>query len=394
MKPAAILDIGSCKIVVLCGSPVNKDGITVHGVAVCPYDGYRDGEFVDEKKLHATVIEAIQLAEQRCRTRIREIAVSVPTPFVRLITSEATVPVSSRSHRVSAQEIDDLISESLKHARAAGHVLMHSTPVSFTVNGVESAEVPEGRRADEISGLVSHMYVREDFVKLIESTLSAIGVEITMCVSAQLCESLLIIPEEERVRPAVLIDVGYTHTDIAIVENAALTATASLDIGGMHFASDLSFALEIPLEAAEQVKRRYGFGQEALSNTEIIRMPTGAIRVERAVIEMIMEARANELIELMKKTLIRFGVHPESYTTTYLTGGGFCMMKGACEYLKRMLALPVKRDMPYMPEMNSPNYTSAFGALDFVLRAAGEETEQADVTVASVVDKIKELFIK
>lgn len=391
-KPAAILDIGSSKIVCLVGSAVNADGISVHGVSVCPYSGYRAGEFESPQSLHDAVVEAVQQAEQDSRTRLREVALAVPPPFTRLVTTEARIGIHSRSGKITAQDIDDLITESLKKARAKDFVLMHSTPVSFTVNGVVSGEVPEGVKADEISGVVSHMYVREPFVKAMEETLGSINVEISMCVSSQLAEALAIIPEKERVRPAVLLDVGYTHTDVAIVENAALTHSATIDVGGMHFANDLSFGLDIPLDAAEQVKRRYVFGQDALSSTEIIRMPAGTKRVEHSVIELIMEARANELVGLIRRTLSKLGIGAEANPTTYLTGGGIAMVKGGSEFMRLALNLPVKRDIPFMPEMNSPNFTSAFGAMDFVLRALGGYYD--DEPSGGVVDRLRDLFTK
>ena len=43
MKPATILDVGSSKVVCLCGSMVDKDGIVVHGAGISTYAGFRDG---------------------------------------------------------------------------------------------------------------------------------------------------------------------------------------------------------------------------------------------------------------------------------------------------------------------------------------------------------------
>ena len=292
MKPAAILDIGSSKIVCLCGSSIHTDGILVHGVGICDYAGFESDEFLDMASLGEAVLTAIESAEQQSCMRIREVALAVPAPFVKLITTRATLRIESRNGRVTVQDIDDVISMSLEKARAPGHVLMHSTPVSFTVGGIERAAVPEGARADELSAEVSHMYVQETFVQQMERILASMNVEISMCVSAQLATAIHIIPEQERVRPAVLIDVGYRHTDVCLIENAALTGLQSIEMGGAQFATDLSFGLDIPLEYAEQVKRRYTFLQEPLSNFEVIRMPTGVKRVEHRVIDLIMDARA------------------------------------------------------------------------------------------------------
>ncbi len=393
MKPTAVLDIGSSKIVCLCGSFVNRDGITVHGVSVCPYNGYQTGAFSDHRSLHNAIVEAVSKTEQEARMRIREAAVSVPAPFCRIILSEAALPIGGRGKRVMAEDIDDVISLSLKKVKLNGYVLMHSTPVSFTVGGVVSSALPTGAKTEELGALVSHMFVQEEFVHAMEQALSPLNIEISMSVSSQLCAALAVIPEKERVRPAVLIDAGYTHTDVSIVENAALTDFRSIEAGGKQIASDLAFGLEIPFETAEQVKRRFVFLQEPLSNTEIVRTPKGVKRVEHSAIELIVEARAGELVSLIRTALREMGISPEASPVTYLTGGGIAMMKGGIDYLKRGLQLNIQRDTPWVADMDTPNYTSAFSALDFVLRATSDDVV-TDTSPATLVDRMRNLFTK
>ena len=393
MKPAAVLDIGSSKIVCLCGSFVNRDGITVHGVSVCPYKGYQNGAFLDQRSLNNAVVEAVSKTEQEARMRIREMAINVPAPFCKIVMTEAALPIGSRSKRVMAEDIDDVISLSLKKVKLSDYVLMHSTPVSFSVGGVVSATLPTGAKTEELGALVSHMYVQESFIQSMEQALSPLDIEISMNVASQLCGALAIIPEKERVRPAILIDAGYLQTDVSLVENAALTDSRTIDIGGKHFASDLAFGLDVPLDTAEQVKRRYVFLQEPLSSTEIVRTPTGAKRVDHAAIELIIEARAGELVSLMRAALKEMGISPEASPVTYLTGGGIAMMKGGIDYLKRGLQLSIQRDTPWVADMDTPNYTSAFAALDFVLRATSDDVV-SDTTPATVVDRLRKLFTK
>ena len=393
MKPAAVLDIGSSKIVCLCGSFVNRDGITVHGVSVCPYNGYQGGAFTDHRSLHNAIVESVSKAEQEARMRIREAAISVPAPFSKIILTEATLPIGNRGKRVMAEDIDDVISLSLKKVKLSGYVLMHSTPVSFTVGGVVSSALPTGAKTEELGALVSHMYVQEDFVRAMEQALAPLDIEISMSVSSQLCAALAIIPEKERVRPAILIDVGYTHTDVSIVENAALTDIRTIDIGGKHLSSDLAFGLDIPVETAEQVKRRFVFLQEPLSSTEIVRMPNGAKRVDHAAIELILEARAGELVSMIRASLKEMGISPEASPVTYLTGGGIAMMKGGIDYLKRGLGLNIQRDTPWVADMDTPNYTSSFSALDFVLRATSDDVV-TNTSPGTLVDRLRNLFTK
>ncbi len=398
MKPAAVLDIGSSKVVCLCGSMADGDGIVVHGAGVCAYAGYRDGAFIDKQSLHNAVVEALQKAEQESRIRIRDVALTVPAAFSDLLLTDATLSLG-RPRKTEAADIDRLIALSLeKCKKKPGYTLMHSTPVFFLVDGVSSTEVPEGITTDEISALISHMFVQEAYIRTVQESLDDMGVEISMCVSAQLGESVMLIPEKERVRPAVLIDVGYYQTEISVVENTALTAISTLPIGGYQFASDLSFGLDVPMDAAEQAKRRYVFSLDLQEKSEVLRTAAGSKKVSRSAISYIIEARATELAGMLRREMENMGVNLDARPAVYVSGGGLLMMRGGLDFMRKALNLPLKRDMPWTPRLSSPNYCSAFGALDFVLKANRPQEDTtasgSEEKLGSLLKKIKEFFMK
>ena len=398
MKPAAVLDIGSSKVVCLCGSMADGDGIVVHGAGVCTYEGYRDGAFIDKQSLHNAVVEALQKAEQESRIRIRDVALTVPAAFSDLLLTDATLSLG-KPRKTEAADIDRLIALSLeKCKKKPGYTLMHSTPVFFLVDGVSSTEVPEGITTDEISALISHMFVQEAYIRTVQESLDDMGVEISMCVSAQLGESVMLIPEKERVRPAVLIDVGYHQTEISVVENTALTAISTLPIGGYQFASDLSFGLDVPMDAAEQAKRRYVFSLDLQEKSEVLRTAAGSKKVSRSAISYIIEARATELAGMLRREMENMGVNLDARPAVYVSGGGLLMMRGGLDFMRKALNLPLKRDMPWTPRLSAPNYCSAFGALDFVLKANRPQEDTtasgSEEKLGSLLKKIKEFFMK
>ena len=390
MKPATILDVGSSKVVCLCGSMVDKDGIVVHGAGICAYAGFRDGAFLDKQSLHNAVVECVQKTEQESRLRIRDVALTVPASFARMELCDATIALGS-SRLVESGDVDKLIHLSLQKAnKEVGWTLMHSTPVFFMVDGISSTEMPDGVTAEEISALVSHMFVRDEYIRSIQDALDDLGVEISMCVSAQLGEAVMLIPESERVRPAVLIDIGYMQT--------ALTGLVTLPVGGYQFASDLSFGLDVPMDAAEQAKRRFVFSLDYRDKTEVLRTAAGSKKVSHQAISYIIEARAGELAGMIRREMETLGVNLDARPAVYVSGGGLLMMRGGLDFLREALNLPLKRDMPWTPRLSSPNYCSAFGALDYVLKAnsAPEESmaKQQDDRLSRLLQKIKDFFMK
>ena len=397
MKPAAILDIGSSKVVCLSGSVLDKGGIVIHGAGVSGCDGYLEDRFLDRQSLRDAIVDAVNKAEQEAHSRIRDIALTVPASFSKLELSDMTLTLGEHARVVDPTDIDRLIDLSFRKIETPpGHVLMHSTPVFFLVDGISSAELPQGIVTEEISGLIAHMFVREDYIQAIQDALDVFGIEISMCVSASLAEATMLIPEEERVRPAVLIDVGYRQTDICVIENAALTGIASIPMGGYQFASDLAFGLDVTLQSAEQAKRRFVFSLDYGDKTEILRSETASKRVENSTIAYIIEARANDLAQHIREELDRLQVNLESRPIVYLSGGGLLMMRGSLEFLKKALGFPIKRDMPWTPRLSSPNYCSAFGALNFVLRAnrIDDRPTQEKQEDKKFLQKLKDFFTK
>ena len=197
MKPATILDVGSSKVVCLCGSMVDKDGIVVHGAGISTYAGFRDGAFLDKQSMHSAVLDCVHKTEQESRLRIRDVALTVPASFARMELCDATITLGS-SRLVESADVDKLISLSLQKAKKEeGWTLMHSTPVFFMVDGVSSTEMPDGVMAEEISALVSHMFVKDEYIRAVQDALDDLGIEISMCVSAQLGKAVMLIPDNE-----------------------------------------------------------------------------------------------------------------------------------------------------------------------------------------------------
>lgn len=369
----AILDIGSSKIICLLCSPEGKDSIVVRGAGIREYDGYKGGRLLDEQQFSSAIVEALTIAEEEAKVRVRELSVGVPAPFLKLIVRDGQVEVTTRNRRITQETVDELINASLRFEQPEGYALMHSTPIEFSLDGVARPDTPLGLAADVLAAPVSHVYVQEHFKSLVCASLDKLGLDADMYIGVPLSSGLFIIPPAERADCAVLIDVGARHTDISLLRGSALIACETIPVGGGHFTSDLAFALGTSRSVAEGIKRRYVYSLDYQDSIDVIRVPLGGIlRVEHAAIQFVVEARTRELAELIKKTIQDMGVRFSSSLPMYLTGGGISLMRGSCEFLEREMGAPIKVRMPWMPRLSSPNYASAFSVMDFVMHAEEE----------------------
>jgi len=324
--------------------------------------------------------------------------VGVPAPFMRVELFGGRVRPSGRNRRVTPEDIEALMNASLKFPVPEGFELMHSTPISFFLDGVEQKDSPIGQPGDLVSANVSHVLLDKRFKRLVSDALGRVGLDADMYIGVPLSEALFVIPEAERLNGAVLIDVGATHTDVSLVQNNALIACRTLDIGGQHFTSDLAYGLRTQPSIAENVKRRYVYALDYQDSIDIVPIPGASpLRVEHAAIQYIVESRSRELAELIVKSMMDMGIHLSGELPVYLTGGGISLMRGSCEFLERETGLNIQVRMPWMPRLSSPNYASAYSVMDFVMRAEDDgnagRLEGLRSRGNNIIEKIKDFLI-
>ncbi len=393
---SAIIDIGSSKILCLICSANQGENMIVHGAGIKEYGGYKKGEFESEQGFSDAIVEALDMAEQEARHRVREISVGVPAPFMRVQLQDGAVEVKGK--RVEYADIEKLLNASTAFDKPEGYALMHSTPTGFLVDGAFRPDMPIGITAKSLSARVSHVFVNSHFQSLVSDALKRIGLDADMYIGVPLSEALFVIPEAERIHGAVLLDVGATHTDVSYVQGNALLACKSIDVGGIHFTSDLSYGLRTQTAIAEGIKRRYVYALDYQDSVDIVRVPGGGtIKVEHAAIQYILEARTKELADIIVRALLDMGVQLSTDLPVYLTGGGISLMRGSCEFLEHTMGIPIQVRMPWMPRLSSPNYASGFSVMDFVIRASENQNGgllQGLAGKNKFMRKLRDFFIK
>jgi cell division ATPase FtsA len=122
------------------------------------------------------------------------------------------------------------------------------------------------------------------------------------------------------------------------------------------------------MDAAESIKRSYIYGLSAGQTTFEAPDTTGATKTfEREQVELIQEARTDEICEAIQDAIKESGVKLSNWSTIYLTGGGLAINRGGRDYLSAKLERPVRELPRKAVKLSSPAYSSALGLLDLVI---------------------------
>ena len=380
---AAAVDFGTSKIVTLLAESGGFSRCDIIGSGTVPYEGYMDGGWNAPDRLAQAMRSAISAAELEGKTHIREVYVGVPCEYIRVLTTEAEVPVSAQDGRASDEDVNmvqDFAAEQLQLAEQVG-VVIHRSPAWFRLDGGKKTMSPVGLRGGVLQSKVSFILADPAFIDQANRLFGELGLTVMGFLSPSMGENLLLVPLEDRDRAAVLIDVGYLNTEFSVVEGDAVVYHAVLPMGGGHIAADLATDLEVPMRAAEQIKREYIFIPDEfdpVGDPEVLDDEGRRLSFPRAFVQRSVEQSVGELIHMIDLAVKEAAAYLGPRSQLFVTGGGIAMMRGGREYLAGKLGRPVKIPMAKAAKLNSPVYASALGLVDLVFDSIEQRTAQEE----------------
>ena len=221
--------------------------------------------------------------------------------------------------------------------------IIHRSPAWFMVDDGEKTLEPMNARGYELRAMISFVIADQFFIDDVRARFKKLDINVTGCFSTPTGQAMLFIPDAERDRTAVLVDIGYLTTEVMTVEGDALTFLKTIPMGGGNIAADLAYGLDVNIDAAETIKRAYVYGLSAGQTTFDAPDKTGATKTfEREEVEKILEARTEEICEAIAEAIRESGVKLSNWSTIYLTGGGLAINRGGRDYLSAKLERPVR----------------------------------------------------
>lgn len=398
----ASLDFGTSKIVALVADNSTARRCDIVGAGIVPYDGYSDGHWNNANALDDCIREAVAQAEGQCHRKIKEINVGVPGAYTKVFVTEARVSLSGPDPHVTPADVCAIFSVAEENLGVLPGTLIHSSPAWFRVDEGKKTLQPVGIKGRELTAMISFVVACHNFVDEVNERLDKIaindrndknGIKVLKFFSTSAGEAMLFLPEEDRDRTAVLIDVGYMNTEVMAVEGDALIFHRCINIGGGHIAAALSDenGLDIPFTAADQyIKQPFVFSMSATPETYVVpaQGETPARTFTREEVSPIITGVVDELALEIKKALDESGVKLSNWSNVYLTGGGLVLNRGAKEYLGSKIGRSVRETPKRSIKMSQPMFASSMGLMNLIIET--REEQQHDKT--GLKGKIADFF--
>src|SRR3990172_6648750 len=272
------LDVGSSRVTTVLGRRT-QDGVEILGMGECPTDGMRKGAVVNVDATVKSIRQSITEAERMTGLTVGSVFVGISGPLIKSFNSHAAISVKNE-HEVT----DADFSRVLEIAR--------------------TVELPNDR---EILHVLTQEFIVDDMAG-IKDPRGMTGIRL-----------------DARVH-VVTNDVPGARNLARCVEKADLDVESFvLSPGGSSIASDIAIGLKLPQSDAEILKVSSGCAMiQKVRRDELVELPGVGGRLPRPIrrkyLSEIIEPRAEEILTLLRKEILRSGYEENLGAGVVLTG--------------------------------------------------------------------------
>lgn len=370
------LDIGTTYVRAVVGhidGPDTKP--TIIGVGIEPNNGMRKGTVVNLVSTAQAVDKALESAERMSGHQINEATVSVNGSHVVGMSSKGVIAVG---HEITDVDLDRVEEAATVVQLPANREILEVTPRAYQLDGQDNIKDPIGMTGVRLEVDAHVITALGPHLKNLAKTCEMTETHINQRVLSGLAAARAVVTQQQTENGVVLIDIGGTTTNIIVFEEGDLQHVAVLPVGSVNITNDLAIGLKTDLDVAEKVKVDHAVAvptaHKNSSKKAVVKVDKVSHEFDVEDIDMIVDARLEEIFELVQKELKSIGRASKLPGGVVLTGGG-SLLPGIADYAKDALQLSARVGTPsgyggVTEQIESPAFAAAVGLMLIDLSAA------------------------
>lgn len=350
------LDIGTSGMVAVV-TGVGRDPDMPVGIGRCPSLGMRKGLVVDHEAAARSIRRAVDAAGEAAGVRVNTVCAGFSGYGVNVIQRRADILLR---HTISLDDVNHLLDLVRRVDLPAGRQVLQVVPVDFILDGTPGIKNPLGKTAQRLCVVARVLTVDSQLVSQLLLALRCAGIRVAELWINGWAAGEAVLKNVEKELGVALVDLGGGTTGVAIFCDGNFFDLEVLPVGGDHITSDLAIGLRVSLSEAGEIKHRGGLrpdvGKMKISGQQPV--------AEHKTAEIV-QLRVQEMLDLIKRTIMRLSAGKSLTAGVVLTGGG-ALLDGLPEMASRVLGMPVRVGVPGYPSpLNGPDLAASWGLAGF-----------------------------
>lgn len=377
------LDIGTTKICAVVGRKNEYDKLEVLGMGKSVSDGVIRGIVTNIDKTIQGIEKAVMEAENQAGINVRVVNVGIAGQHIRSMIHHGSITRDRNDDEITVEDVNRLTNDMYRIVIPPGSEIIHVMPQDYMVDYEDGIRDPVGMSGVKLEADFHIITAQTNAINNVNKCVRRAGLEIENLILEPLSSSLAVLSEEEKEAGVCLVDIGGGTTDIAIFHENIIRHTAVVPFGGNIITSDIKQGCMVMQHQAELLKTKFGkaIAEEANPN-EIVSIPGLRHRAPKEIslknLAYIIEARMEEIIELVHTEIITSGFENKIAGGIVITGGGAQLQysKQLFEYMTGMdcrLGYPNEHlGKSKIESVKSPMYATSVGLVLSGFRALDE----------------------
>lgn len=339
------LDIGTSAVRCVIGSYDSSSEdpvISVIGYGSSPNSGLRKGVIAHLDDVVASIHEAASLAERMAGIRIESATVNINGAHVSGIDSRGVIAISTASKQISTEDKMRVEEAATIVQLPSNREIIQVFPKNYQVDGHDSIKDPVGMQGVRLEVEAHIITAATPNLRSLDLVLQNSNIFPSNRTASGLAAAEIVLSRKQREAGSVVIDIGASTTNVAVIEDGEVQHVAVIPMGGINITNDLAIGLKVDLEIAEKVKLEHaalaGAGKSGRLSVEHDKRN---FVFESDDIQMIVEARVEEILDYVDKELKKIHRSQKLPGGAVLVGGS-SKIPGMADFAKERLEIPAK----------------------------------------------------
>lgn len=303
------IDVGSHHVRVVVAENTGKG--TPHKIIGAGYaesKGLRHGYIVNIDDVARSIREAAAQAEETSGIKIRSAFLAVGGIGIDETKGRGDSVIARADAEVTDLDVEkavDAAREAVK-ARLTNRRILHTIPLTYTLDGAEVLGRPQGMRGSKLVAEVLFITCIEQHVADLVEAVETADIGVGDVMASPLAGAIVTVTNAEKRAGCVLANIGSETVSIVVFENGSPISVKVFRIGSIDITKDIALGLRVSLEEAEQLKLGAVIGAS----------------FPRKKFDDILSARLVDIFELIDAHLKKLGKDQLLPAGIILSGGG------------------------------------------------------------------------
>ncbi len=361
------IDIGTTQARCVIGRlDENEDVPTIVGSGSSVNLGMRKGGIVNIADVIAAVDSAVDAAEQTAGAKVDSAVLNINGTHIAGINSKGVIAINTANKQITPEEIRRVEDAATVVQLPANREIIQVFARGYRLDGQENIRDPLGMTGVRLEVDAHVVTATSPAVRNLEKVMEGVDIIMTDRLLSGIGATEAVLGREQREQGVLLLDIGGGTTNVAVVEEGDLHHVAVLPVGGINVTNDLAIGLRTDLDVAEKLKIAYSADSHT-KKTLKVKVGKKEFSFEREEVEMIMQARLDELFEMVDNELSKINRSGKLPGGIVLVGGT-SNLYGIDNVAKHALKLPARVAQPsgfsgIVDQIDGPEHTTAVGLM-------------------------------